>query len=253
MCGIVGIFDLLGKRAIARDALVRMNQSQYHRGPDLGGVYLEPGLGLGHRRLAIIDLNGGQQPLFNEDGDVVVVYNGEIYNFKELARELAGLGHRFRSQCDTEVIVHAWEQWGERCVERFRGMFAFGLWDRKRQTLFLARDRLGVKPLYYGRTADGRLLFGSELKALLGDAELARELDPAAVEDYFAYGYVPEPRTIFRAALKLPPGHTLTLHAGGGGGGGDNPHPERALFPPPPTNEDITRHKSLELLRGESR
>ncbi len=214
MCGIVGIFDLQGKRAIERAALERMNQSQLHRGPDQGGLHLEPGLGLGHRRLSIIDLGGGRQPLFNEDGSVVVVYNGEIYNFQALMRELGRFGHQFRSHCDTEVIVHAWEQWGARCVEHFRGMFAFALWDRKQHTLFLARDRLGVKPLYYAESDDGCLLFGSELKSLLTHAALPRELDPAAVEDYFAYGYVPEPRTILRAARKLAPGHTLTVRAG---------------------------------------
>ncbi|MDC8756861.1 XrtA/PEP-CTERM system amidotransferase [Janthinobacterium fluminis] len=214
MCGIVGIFDLQGRRDIDRAVLARMNHSQFHRGPDQGGLHLEAGVGLGHRRLSIIDLGGGQQPLFNEERDVVVVYNGEIYNFAALTRELCLFGHRFRSHCDTEVIVHAWEQWGERCVEHFRGMFAFGLWDRKRRSLFLARDRLGVKPLYYAVADDGCLVFGSELKALLAHPGMARELDPAAVEDYFAYGYVPEPRSIFRAARKLAPGHTLCLRSG---------------------------------------
>ena len=214
MCGIVGIFDLNSKREIDAPLLARMNQSQLHRGPDEGGLYTEPGIGLGHRRLSIIDLASGQQPLFNEDQSVVVVFNGEIYNFQPLALELARFGHQFRTHSDTEVIVHAWEQWGERCVERFRGMFAFALWDRHQQTLFLARDRLGVKPLYYAQTGDGSLIFGSELKALLVHPQLARELDPTAVEDYFAYGYVPEPKTIFRHAVKLEPGHTLCVHHG---------------------------------------
>ena len=214
MCGIVGIFDSRGEREIDADLLARMNQSQFHRGPDEGGQHLEPGVGLGHRRLSIIDLSTGQQPLFNEDGSVVVVFNGEIYNFQELARELATLGHTFRTHSDTEVIVHAWEQWGEACVTRFRGMFAFGLWDRKQRTLFLARDRLGVKPLYYAWLADGTFIFGSELKVLMAHPDLSRELDPLAIEDYFAYGYVPEPRTIFTHALKLPPGYTLTLRRG---------------------------------------
>jgi len=214
MCGIVGIFDSRGEREIDADLLARMNQSQFHRGPDEGGQYLEAGVGLGHRRLSIIDLSTGQQPLFNEDGSVVVVFNGEIYNFQELARELAALGHTFRTHSDTEVIVHAWEQWGEACVARFRGMFAFGLWDRTQRTLFLARDRLGVKPLYYAWLADGTFIFGSELKVLMAHPGLSRELDPLAIEDYFAYGYVPEPRTIFTHALKLPPGYTLTLRRG---------------------------------------
>ena len=214
MCGIVGIFDLNGKREISGEVLARMNERQHHRGPDEGGLHTEPGIGLGHRRLSIIDLSSGHQPLFNEDGSVVVVFNGEIYNFVELMPELQALGHTFRTHCDTEVIVHAWEQWGEACVDRFRGMFAFALWDRNRETLFLARDRLGVKPLYYGILPGGTFLFGSELKALLAYPDFPREIDPYAVEDYFAYGYVPEPRTIFSAALKLAPGHTLTLRRG---------------------------------------
>ena len=214
MCGITGIFDSTARREIDRPLLERMNQSLFHRGPDEGGVHFEPGLGLGHRRLSIIDLSTGQQPLYNEDRSVVVVYNGEIYNFLELVPELQALGHTFRTRCDTEVIVHAWEQWGEDCVKRFRGMFAFALWDRNRETLFLARDRLGVKPLYYAMLDDGILVFGSELKALLAHPRLKREIDSAAVEEYFAFGYVPEPRTIFRGALKLPPGCTLALRRG---------------------------------------
>ncbi len=213
MCGLVGIFDCREQREINRELLSRMNETQYHRGPDEGGLHIEPGLGLGHRRLSIIDLSSGQQPLFNEDGSVVVVYNGEIYNFPELMQELQGLGHQFRTHCDTEVIVHAWEQWGEECVERFRGMFAFGLWDRNRRTLFLARDRLGIKPLYYAYLPDGHLIFASELKALMIHPGLPREVEPRAVEDYFAYGYVPEPKTILRHARKLAPGHTLTQAA----------------------------------------
>ena len=214
MCGIAGIFDTRAKREIDRELLSRMNESQFHRGPDEGGLHFEPGLGLGHRRLSIIDLSSGQQPQFNEDGSVVVVFNGEIYNFTELMPELAALGHIFRTHCDTEVIVHAWEQWGEACVERFRGMFAFALWDRNRETLFLARDRFGVKPLHYALLDDGQLLFGSELKVLTTHPGLRRDIEPHAVEEYFAYGYVPEPRTIYRQALKLPPGHTLTVRRG---------------------------------------
>ncbi len=214
MCGIVGIFDSRTRREVDRGLLDRMNESQFHRGPDEGGLHVEPGLGLGHRRLSIIDLTTGQQPLFNEDGSVVVVFNGEIYNYLELVPELEALGHTFRTRSDTEVIVHAWEAWGESCVERFRGMFAFGLWDRNRDTLFLARDRLGVKPLYYAMLDGGIFIFGSELKSLLEHPGLRRVIDPAAVEDYFAYGYVPEPRTIFQGARKLPPACTLALRRG---------------------------------------
>jgi asparagine synthase (glutamine-hydrolysing) len=209
MCGIVGIVDLEGAREIDRDQLARMNAVQLHRGPDEGDVYIEPGVGLGHRRLAIIDLSSGQQPLFNEDRSVVVVYNGEIYNYAGLVAELQAAGHTFRTHCDTEVIVHAWEEWGADCVRRFNGMFAFALWDRNRQTLFLGRDRLGKKPLYYARLADGRFIFASELKSLLEDRSLGRVLDERAVEDYLAYGYVPDPRTILKGVWKLPPAHTL--------------------------------------------
>ncbi len=218
MCGIVGIFDSRGRRQIDRALLGRMNESQFHRGPDAGGLHLGPGIGLGHRRLAIIDLAGGRQPLYNEDGSVVVVYNGEIFNFRELARELAAAGHRIATHCDTEVIVHAWEEWGEACVERFRGQFAFALWDEGRETLFLARDRLGIKPLYYAVLDDGLVLFGSELKALLCCPALPRRIDVRAVEDYFAYGYIPDPRSIYADVAKLAPGHTLCLRRGAGMG-----------------------------------
>jgi asparagine synthase (glutamine-hydrolysing) len=214
MCGIVGIVDTRGKRDVSRDLVIRMNESQHHRGPDEVGLHLEPGVGLGHRRLSIIDLSTGQQPLYNEDGSVVIVYNGEIYNYQSLIPELTALGHVFRTKSDTEVIVHAWEAWGEACVTRLRGMFAFALWDRNRQTLLLARDRLGVKPLYYALLPDGMLIFGSELKALLAHGGLARDIDPCAVEEYFALGYVPEPRTIFSGARKLPPAHTLVVRRG---------------------------------------
>ena len=214
MCGIAGIFDTLSNRIQDAAVLQRMNDSQRHRGPDEGSLHLEPGIGLGHRRLAIIDIATGQQPLFNEDGSVVVVFNGEIYNYQQLIPELQALGHSFRTKSDTEVIVHAWESWGADCVKRFRGMFAFALWDRKRQTLFLARDRLGVKPMHYALLDDGQLLFGSELKSLLAHGGLRREIDPLAVEEYFALGYVAEPRTIFKQALKLAPAHSLVWRRG---------------------------------------
>ena len=214
MCGLVGIFDTRGERPVDRALLDRMNERQHHRGPDEGGLHVEPGLGLGHRRLSIIDLASGQQPMTSADGDLVLVYNGEIYNFAELADELRALGYSFRTHCDTEVILYAYAAWGEACVTRFRGMFAFALWDRPRRRLFLARDRLGIKPLYYAPLADGTVLFGSELKALTACPQLPRQIDPLAVEDYFGFGYVPEPRTIYQAARKLPPGHTLTLCRG---------------------------------------
>jgi asparagine synthase (glutamine-hydrolysing) len=214
MCGITGIFDTRGKRDIDRGVLHRMNESQIHRGPDEGGLHIEPGIGLGHRRLSIIDLSTGQQPLYNEDQSVCVVFNGEIYNYQELIPELQALGHVFHTRSDTEVIVHAWESWGESCVDRFRGMFAFALWDRNLESLFLARDRLGVKPLYHALLDDGTFLFGSELKSLLAHGGLKRDIDPCAVEEYFALGYVPEPRAIFKQARKLPPACTLLLRRG---------------------------------------
>jgi asparagine synthase (glutamine-hydrolysing) len=214
MCGIAGILKTDAFDDADRSALARMNQAQFHRGPDEGAVHVEGGVGLAHRRLAIIDVRSGQQPLFNEDGSVVVVFNGEIYNYRSLIYELQALGHVFRTRSDTEVIVHAWEAWGVRCVERFRGMFAFALWDRGRRQLFLARDRLAVKPLYYAWLADGTFVFGSELKALLAHGGLARDLDPAGVEEYFALGYVAEPRTIFRQARKLEAAHGLLVRCG---------------------------------------
>ena len=214
MCGIAGLFDATGRCEIPRTLLERMSQAMFHRGPDEGGLHVEPGLGLAHRRLSIIDLSTGQQPLYNEDRSVVVVFNGEIYNFQELVPELQALGHTFRTRSDTEVIVHGWEAWGADCVRRFRGMFAFALWDHNRETLFLARDRLGVKPLYYAQLPDGHWIFGSELKALLIHPGLPRAIDPLAVEEYFAYGYVPEPRTIFKGVYKLSPGCTLSVSRG---------------------------------------
>ncbi|WP_022948484.1 XrtA/PEP-CTERM system amidotransferase [Methylohalobius crimeensis] len=214
MCGIVGLLDLKERREVDRELLGRMNQTQFHRGPDGEGRHVEAGVGLAHRRLAIIDLAGGAQPLSTPDGRVTVTYNGEIYNFPSLRRELEALGYTFRTHCDTEVIVYAWLAWGERCVERLRGMFAFGLWDRERKVLFLARDRLGIKPLYYAEMENGWLGFSSELKALKVHPKFSRELDPLALEDYFAYGYIPDPRTIYRRAHKLPPGHYLVMRQG---------------------------------------
>ena len=211
MCGIAGLWNSERGAPVDRPLLERMIGSLAHRGPDGDGVHVEPGVGLAHRRLAIIDRSGGAQPLGNEDLTVMVTFNGEIYNFQELARELQELGHQFRTHSDTEVIVHAWEQWGEDCVRRFAGMFVFALWDRNRQALFIARDRLGKKPLYYSWLPDGGLAFASELKALLVHPRVARDIDPQAVEEYFGLGYVPDPRSIFRSVRKLPAAHTLLV------------------------------------------
>lgn len=214
MCGIAGIFDLRGREPIDRRLLQQMTESLWHRGPDGDGFYQGSGIGLGHRRLAIVDLAGGEQPMFNEDRTVCVTFNGEIYNFQPLIQELKALGHVFSSRSDTEVIVHAWEEWGVDCLGRFNGMFAFALWDSRTETLFLARDRLGEKPLYYSFLADGRFLFASELKALSVCPELDRRFDPQAIEEFFAFGYVPDPRSIYRGVQKLPPAHCLVLQRG---------------------------------------
>jgi asparagine synthase (glutamine-hydrolysing) len=214
MCGIVGIFDTQGKRDIDREALRRMNESQHHRGPDEGELYLEKGLGMGHRRLSVIDLATGQQPFLNPARDLALVFNGEIYNYRALRDELVALGHAFRTKSDTEVVLQSWLAWGPDCVRRLRGMFAFAIWDRNQQTLFLARDHVGVKPMFYSLLPNGLFVFGSELKSIMTFPELSRALNPRAVEDYFAYGYVPEPKTIFNNAYKLSPGHCITLKVG---------------------------------------
>jgi asparagine synthase (glutamine-hydrolysing) len=214
MCGIAGIFDFRGHGDIDRILLRRMTDIIGHRGPDGDGFHYAPGVGLGHRRLAIVDLVTGDQPLFNEDKTICVIFNGEIYNFQPLMAELAALGHTFRTRSDTEVIVHAWEEWGEACLDRFNGMFAFALWDTRREALFLARDRLGEKPLYYSVLRDGRLLFASELKSLLLSPDIDRRLDPQAIEEFFAYGYIPEPRSVYVGVRKLAPGHSLLARRG---------------------------------------
>lgn len=215
MCGITGIVDLTGRRTIDERLLRAMNGRIGHRGPDGDGFHFEPGVGFGHRRLAIIDVEGGKQPVYNEDHTVVVTYNGEIFNFKEIETELLQRGHKFRTRCDTEVIVHAWEEWGERSLERFNGMFAFAVWDQRKQQLFIARDRLGVKPLHYAVLPNGMLLFASELKALMVHPEVSRRVDPRAVEEYFAFGYVPDPKSIYLDVKKLEPGAYISVKRGG--------------------------------------
>ncbi len=217
MCGIVGIINIDGKSEINRSLLNDMNQSQVHRGPDEGNLHIEATIGLGHRRLSIIDLSTGQQPLANEDGSVIVTYNGEIYNFNELREELLAQGHQFKTHSDTEVIVHAWEQWGEECVTHFRGMFAFCVWDRNQQVAFIARDRLGIKPVYYAELDNQQFIFASELKALKIHPQLNKELDPYAIEEYFTLGYIPEPRSIYKQVKKLEPGHSLLISLKGKG------------------------------------
>ncbi len=212
MCGIAGIIYTDRHRPIEPGVLKAMGDAIAHRGPDAEGFWSRPGIGLAHRRLAIIDLEGGDQPIGNEDGSIQVVFNGEIYNYQELRRGLEARGHQFRTRSDTEVLVHLYEEHGLALVERLRGMFAFALWDQNQRQLVLARDRLGLKPLYIYRDSE-RLVFGSEIKAILACPGVARAVDPSAVEDYLAYGMVPGARTIFQGIEKLPPAHVLAVRS----------------------------------------
>ena len=209
MCGIVGVVNLDGARADST-LLARMNEAIRHRGPDEEGAYLEGHVGLAMRRLAIIDLAGGQQPIANEDRTCWIVFNGEIYNYRELKKRLEDLGHRFRTDCDTEAIVHAYEEFGANCPRHLRGMFAFAIWDTRRQELFLARDRVGKKPLLYAKTP-GAFVFGSEFTALLPHPAVSRDVDREAVHHYLSFMCVPAPMTAYRSIRKLEPGHSLTL------------------------------------------
>jgi asparagine synthase (glutamine-hydrolysing) len=208
MCGIAGIVGASDDTRIDHAVIHRMCQAIVHRGPDEEGIHVRNGAGLGMRRLSIIDLAGGHQPVFNEDRSVWVVFNGEIYNFRELRRELEKRGHHFRSGCDTEVIVHLYEDFGSDCVHKLRGMFAFAIFDERQHRLLLARDRLGIKPMHYAFSG-GRLLFGSEIKAILAAAPELSEVNSRALLQYFYFGYVPDPETSFRSIRKLPPGHLL--------------------------------------------
>lgn len=215
MCGISGAFTIGESSRVSVTGTVQaMTRAMNHRGPDDEGFFFDSRVGLGARRLAIIDLSGGKQPMTNEDGSIVVVYNGEIYNFQDLRRELVQLGHRFRTDSDTEVIVHAYEEWGRACVHRLRGMFAFAIYDRRTTLLFLARDRLGIKPLYYYHH-DGVFLFASEVRALLAGGLIPRRLNPVGLWEYLAYQSVPAPRTLIDGVQMLPPGHWLALDARG--------------------------------------
>src|SRR5215470_4938199 len=207
MCGIAGIVS----QSADLEVVGAMTDALAHRGPDGVGAWSDGLCSLGHRRLAIIDLSErGKQPVSNEDKTKWIVFNGEIYNFHDLRLELERLGHAFRSRTDTEVIVHAYEQWGTNCLNRFRGMFAFAIWDQRQRRLFLARDRVGKKPLYYAGN-DRYFIFSSELQSLLQDPKLRREVDLEAVDSYLSWGYVPAPMTGFKDIWKLPPAHFLLL------------------------------------------
>ncbi len=210
MCGIVGFLTFKVSDIPEYEILRRMREILAHRGPDDWGEYIRPlddqgpFVFFGHRRLSIIDLAGGHQPLSNEDGTVWVIYNGEIYNFKELKSELESLGHQFKTRSDTEVIAHAYEEYREECFKRFNGMFAIGIWDELNHRLILARDRLGKKPLYYTYINE-TFLFASELKAILAYPNFPRKIDPLSLMKYLFYEFIPCPRTIFNDAQKLPP------------------------------------------------
>jgi asparagine synthase (glutamine-hydrolysing) len=214
MCGFAGKLAPSAQTPIDRHLLTAMADCVAHRGPDADGFFVGDGIGLAHRRLSIVDVAAGQQPLSNEDGRVWVVFNGEIYNFPSLRQELEARGHRFRTHSDTEVIVHAYEEWGDSCVERFRGMFAFALWDARAQRLLLARDRVGIKPVYYAQPAEGGLVFGSEIKSILEDPSVDRSWSPEALDAYLTLLYVPSPATIYRQVHKLPAGHILVAEHG---------------------------------------
>ncbi len=212
MCGICGIYHATQPADEMR--LRAMNGTLTHRGPDGDGYYCEGNVGLGMRRLAIIDVAGSDQPITNEDGRIVLVFNGEIYNYRELRANLLAHGHTLRTQGDGETIVHLYEEHGADCVQHLNGIFAFALWDERTATLLLARDHLGIKPLHYAQLDDGTLLFGSELKVLLQHPGLPRDLDADAIAQYFALRYIPSPRSVYRAARKLPPAHRLVARDG---------------------------------------
>ena len=218
MCGIAGAVRNENGGPVRPEILDRMTDILSHRGPDGRGTYHRQydngcGVGLGHRRLAIIDLAGGHQPLCNEDETIWITFNGEIYNYRELRKSLVARGHRFRTDSDTETIVHLYEDYGAKCLEYLRGMFAFAIWDEKLQSLFLARDRMGEKPLVYYQD-DGQLLFASEIKSLLQVPKMNRVVDLEAMNQYFAFGYVPHPSTMFQGIKKLPPAHYATYRNG---------------------------------------
>ncbi|MEP6346658.1 MAG: XrtA/PEP-CTERM system amidotransferase [Parasphingorhabdus sp.] len=214
MCGIAGIFHLETAKPVDPDRLRKMTDSLTHRGPDGSGIWTAPGVGLGHRRLSIIDLEGGAQPMLTPDEAQVLSFNGEIYNFQEVRSELESRGHQFQTDSDSEVILYAWRQWGVDCLKRLNGMFAIAIYDQRTRQLFLARDRLGVKPLFYARVSDGSILFGSELKALLANPLLRRDPNISAVDDFLAFGYVPDQTSMLKGVKKLPAGHYLLLEQG---------------------------------------
>jgi asparagine synthase (glutamine-hydrolysing) len=243
MCGICGVVNAGNDSLIDKRILHQMCQTIYHRGPDDDGFYFDQQAGLGMRRLSIIDLVSGDQPVSNEDETLWVVFNGEIYNYKSLHANFVGKGHRFKTKSDTEVIVHAYEEYGERCPEYFNGMFAFALWDVPRRQLLLARDHIGIKPLYYWVGQD-RLIFGSELKSVIANPAVPREIDLVALDQFLTLEYIPSPRTIFKGVNKLPAGYRLVYQEG-------NIHIEQYWDIPDkdvPSDEKIIEEMLIELI-----
>ena len=213
MCGIAGIIRKDPTNFIDASQIEKMCDAIYHRGPDEWGHFVKGPVGIGMRRLSIIDLAGGTQPIHNEDRTLWIVFNGEIYNYLDLRCSLEKKGHNFYTNSDTESIIHLYEQYGEDCVKHLRGMFAFAIWDAKSETLFLARDRLGIKPLHYYDSGK-QFVFGSEIKSILACDDVPREVQKNSIVNYLAYGYVPDPDTMFEGIRKLPPGHVLTYRKG---------------------------------------
>lgn len=212
MCGIVGF---VGQLVDPKKVLQKMMAAIAHRGPDGQGSYIEENVALGHRRLSIIDLEGGRQPMLNEDGNYIIVFNGEIYNFQELREELLAAGHVFTTHCDTEVLLHGYEEWGKAMLDRLRGMFAFAIWNKREQSLFCARDHFGIKPLYYYQNAEtGTLLFGSEIKSFLPNPDFVKEFNPAQLELYLSYQYSAGENTFFKGVKKLMPAHWMEYRDG---------------------------------------
>jgi asparagine synthase (glutamine-hydrolysing) len=244
MCGIAGIFHLTSDHQIDKDIISKMNDRQLHRGPDAGDYFFNPGVALAHRRLSIIDLEGSPQPMMSACQRAHIVFNGEIYNFKELHQELTNKGYTFNTHGDTETILNAYLEWGEDCVHHLRGMFAFAIWDKEQQSLFMARDRLGIKPFFYSLLDDGHFIFGSELKVLTAHSLFDKTLRDESVEDYFTFGYIPEPNTIYKNAFKLAPGFRITLKKG------DEflPEPEEYWDVPTSVEKTLTKEEVNEQL-----
>ena len=240
MCGIAGIYQLANQSTPDKQILAKMNDSQWHRGPDAGDYFFDASIGLAHRRLSIIDIAGSPQPMQSANQRAWIVFNGEIYNYRELRQTLQQKGYSFNTNGDTETILNAWLEWGEHCVDHLRGMFAFAIWDKTKQCLFVARDRLGIKPLFYSLLPDGQFLFGSELKVLRNHPQFDFSMRDSSVEDYFSFGYVPEPFTIYQHSYKLAPGHTLLLQHG------DNQLPQPKQYWDIPTDQPALSEADLQ-------